>query len=97
MEQQVQFCPLAQHMLNAATTVQVLTEGGYRLLGVRIHDKDSVIQIAYSPKNKLLNGKSAGKTYWNNAIYYVYQVDINGALVRWLEPFHNAIASAKVH
>lgn len=95
MTQQPSFFPLAQRALDTASTIQMLHEGGYKILDMRITKNDASIQIEFSPKTKKLRGTSCGSTYIHNATYAVYQADVNGVLVRWLEPYFDAKASAK--
>lgn len=95
MAQAKPLCPLAQRAIAVATCVQILTEGGYKIFAISISEKDAVVSIEYLYKNKLLRGQACGVTYHKGAQYFIYQKDIEGVLVRWLEPYFDAQATAK--
>lgn len=97
MTQSIQFCPIAERALKAASAVQMLTESGYKILNVRVTEKEAFIGLASHPKNQKLRAVSVGSTYFKSALHDVYQVIIDGVVVRWLEPRFDAKASAKVH
>ena len=95
MAQLKALCPLAKRAISVATCVQILTEGGYKIFAISISEKDAVVSIEYLYKNKLLRGHACGVTYHKGAQYFIYQKDIEGVLVRWLEPYFDAQATAK--
>jgi hypothetical protein len=97
MEQQIEFCPIADRAIKAASAVQMLTESGYKIIQVRVTEKDAYIGLAMHPKNKKLRAISVGTTYYKSAQHDVYQVVIDGVFVRWLEPKFDAKANAKTH
>lgn len=95
MAQAKPLCLLAQRAIAVASCVQILTEGGYSIFAISISDKDAVVSIAYSHKNKQLRGQACGVTYHKGAQYFIYQKDIEGVLVKWLEPYFDPQATAK--
>ena len=88
-------CTLAERALAVAGCVQLLADGGHSIFAISIKETDAVITIAYSPKTKLLRGHACGSTYYKGALYFIYQKDIQGVLVKWLEPFFDAQQTAK--
>lgn len=88
-------CPLAMRALAVASCAQLLSEGGHKILAVNIKENEAIVSINYTTKTKALNGKPAGCTYFKGALYIVFQKDIDGVLVRWLEPYFDAQKTAK--
>lgn len=95
MAQTKTLCPLAERALAVAGCAQLLAEGGHSIFAIRINETDAVITIAYSPKNKRLRGHACGSKYHKGSLYFVYQKDIGGVLVKWLEPHFDAQQFAK--
>jgi len=95
MNQDKPFCPLAQRAIAVASCVQILTEGGHNIFGISISERDAIVSIDYSPRNKKLRGHACGSTYYKGALYFIYQKDIEGVLVKWLEPHFDAQQAAK--
>lgn len=88
-------CNYAQLALSVANCAQVLEEAGHEILQVSINKSNAFVSIAYTAKTKKLCGRACGSTYHKGSLYFIYQKDVSGVLVRWLEPFFDAQAAAK--
>jgi len=95
MAQTKTLCPLAERALAVAGCAQLLAEGGHSIFAISIKENDAVISIASSPRNKRLCGKACGSKYHKGSLYFIYQKDIGGVLVKWLEPHYDAQQFAK--
>jgi hypothetical protein len=97
MSQQKEFCKEAKLALSVATCAQVLHEGGHSILNISIKANDAVIAIAHAPQTKKLNGKACGSTFIHGLEFGVYQAEVSGVLVRWLEPSNTQSSAKAVH
>lgn len=88
-------CSYAELALSVAGCAQMLEEAGHEILQVSINRSNAFVSIAYTPKTQKLNGRACGSTYYKGSLYFIYQKDICGVLVRWLEPHFDAQATAK--
>ncbi len=88
-------CNYAQLALSVAGCTQVLSEAGHEILQISINKNAAFVSIAYTPKTKKLCGRACGSTYHKGSLHFVYQKDICGVLVRWLEPCFDAQTIAK--
>ena len=95
MEQQKKLCEYAERALAVASCAQMLCEAGFKILHIKIGDTDAVVSISYCPKVKTMNGTACGSTYIKGDEYFVYQKDICGAVVRWIEPNFDMLSIAR--
>lgn len=95
MNQEKPFCDTASLALSVATCAQTLFEGGHQIIEASMTGNHAVIYIAYTPKVKKLCGVGCGSTYYKGAYHFVFQKNIEGVLVRWLQPYFDAQQAAK--
>lgn len=98
MNQPKGLCTYAELALAVANCTQVLSEAELEIAHIVIMKSQAVVFINHCEKVKKLNGKPCGETYLKGVQHFVYQKDICGVLVRWIEPnFSTRVTTNNLH
>lgn len=95
MAQQKPISLLTRRAEEVAITAHFLEERDIKPMRVDINENYALIVVRYTPAVKTLRGVSCGATCVAGAWFSVFQVMMNNVIVKWLEPYFDAQATAK--
>ena len=78
-----------------AISAHMLEERGIKPKNISITENYALICVDFTPAVKKLKGASCGATCVKGNWFFVFQVIINNVIVKWLEPYFDAQATAK--
>ncbi len=79
-------CQFTTRAVAVATCAQHLTARGHTIVGIILNAHTSIIFIEHSPQNKRLKPVGCGSRWYKGALVAMYQADVKGVLVKWMEP-----------
>jgi hypothetical protein len=95
MDQQISISLLTRRAEEVAICAHFLEEIGIKPISISINENYALICINRAPPKKKVQGQSVGSTCVKGNYFIVHQALINNVIVKWLEPFHDAQATAK--